>query len=117
MLIDPRDHKSELEQSRGTEAKIWIFHVTLNRLAIGLFRKCDPEALYIVAIGCEHLSGPFSWEEANLSIIEGQNDHGEVRHRVIDHRAGFELLCADVAMSRGLAAVPNNPFDGFLRDA
>jgi hypothetical protein len=34
-----------------------------------------------------------------------------------DEQAGFELLCASVVIVRGLATVPENPFDNFIDDA
>ena len=117
-LIDPKNHESVLTEWRGAEAKLWIFHVTHNRLAISLFRKGGQEAIYIVGIGCEHISGPFSWKDADVKIIsEPPNQWAEIRHRVVDEKAGFDLLCSSVTITRGPASVPDSPFENFLGGA
>jgi|SRR5262249_10617550 len=116
-LIDPQKHESILAEWRGAQAKIWVFHITHNRLALSLFRNGEQEAIYIVAIGCEHISGRFSWKEADVEIIaEPPTQWGEIRHRVVDKKAGFELLCSGVAIARGPAGVPESPFESFLDD-
>jgi|SoiMethySBSTD1v2_1073268.scaffolds.fasta_scaffold2679575_1 hypothetical protein len=116
-LIDPQKHESILTEWRGAQAKIWIFHVSHNRLALCLFRTGEHEVIYIVAIGCEHISGPFSWKEADVEIItDPPNQWGEIRYRVVDKKAGFELLCSGVAIARGPEGVPESPFENFLDD-
>jgi hypothetical protein len=117
-LIDPKDYESVLAGWRGAQAKIWIFHVTHNRLAISLYRNGEQEALYIVAIGCEHIVGPFSWKEADVNIVtEPPAQQGMIHHRVVDKNAGFDLLCSGVAIARGPASVPESSFENFLGDA
>ncbi len=117
-LIDLKKHESVLADWRGAKAKIWIFHVTHRRLAISLYRNGEQEVIYIVAVGCEKIAGPFSWTEADVEIIkEPLNQHGEIHHRVMDKRAGFDLLCSGVAIVRGPASVPDSFFDDFLGDA
>jgi hypothetical protein len=114
-IIDPKNHESVLAQWANAEAKIWIFHVSLKRMAIVLTRKGERNAIYIVAIGCENISGPFSWKRANI-IIEKNMQKGDVRYRVIDRQAKFDLLCGGVAIAHGPATVPINPFDNFIGD-
>jgi hypothetical protein len=93
-IIDPMDHESILAQWRGAQAQIWTFHVSLKRMAIKLIRKGETEAIFIVAVACEHISGPFSWKEA-----------------------GFELRCAGVALASGPTGVLPNPFENFIGHA
>jgi hypothetical protein len=117
-IIDPTNHELVLAQWANTDAKIWVFHVSLKRMAIVLTRNGEPEVLYIVAVGCEHISGPFSWKQANVSIItDAPNQWGEVYRRIIDKQAGFELRSLDVVLARGPAGIPVNPFDNFIGDA
>ncbi len=86
-----------------------------NRMAINLFRKGEQESLYIVAVGCERISGPLQWERANVTLVtEQSNQWGEIRRRVVDSQAGFELLCSDVTVACGPAGVPDDPFDRFF---
>ena len=114
-IIEPKDHESVLAQWSGAYAKIWIFHISRKRLAINLSRKDGQEALFIVGIACERISGPFRWDEADIAIItEPPNQWGEVRRRIVDKQAGFELVCSDVTIAHGPDGVPNDPFDNFL---
>jgi hypothetical protein len=58
--------------------------------------------------------GPFSWNNASIEIItESPDQFGQIHRRVVDEKAGFDLLCSDVAIARGPAAVPDNPFNPF----
>jgi hypothetical protein len=114
-VIDPKTHESVLAKWRGAQAKIWLFHVSLSRMVLNLSRKDEQEALYLVAVGCERISGPFHWEPAEVSILtEPPNQRGEVYRRILDKQAGFELLCSDVVIARGAKSVPSDPFSGFL---
>jgi hypothetical protein len=114
-IIEPKNHDSVLAQWRGARAKIWIFHVSHNRMAIDVSKKGERDALYIVAVGCERISGPFCWDDADIAVItEPPNQWGEVRRRIVDKHAGFELVCSDVTIAHGPAGVPNDPFDNFL---
>ena len=117
-IIDPQEHGATLSQWRGAQAKMWLFHVTHNRIALALSRKGQFRSLYIVALGCTQISGPFSWQNANISVVtEPSDDAGGSRCRIVDGGAGFELVCSDVAIALGPSSVPPSPFDGFLRDA
>ena len=118
-IIDLKDQESVLTEWRGAKAAIWAFHISHGRMAIVFERKGElHEFLYIIGIACEHLSGPFRWDQASITIItEPPNQWGEVRRRIIDKQAGFELVCRDVAIARGLGSVPKDPFENFFGDA
>jgi len=63
------------------------------------------------------MSGPFSWDEADISItVEPPNQYGEICDRVIDKKAGFDLLCSSVTLVRGDIGMPTSPFENFLDD-
>jgi hypothetical protein len=114
-LIAPNERDSALAQWSGASAKVWLFHVTRNRMAISLYRKGEHESLYIIAEGCERISGPLKWQQAEITLATEQpNQWGEVRRRIVDSHAGFELLCSYVTIARGPAGVPKDPFDGFF---
>jgi hypothetical protein len=115
--IRQEEQEAVLAQWCGTRAKIWLFHVSHNRMAIHLVRKGEREGIYIIAVGCERFVGPFSWDQANIIVVtEPPNQWGEVRRRIMDKQAGFEVLCSDVVIAHGPAAVPEDPFDNFLVD-
>jgi hypothetical protein len=114
-IIPPKDQESVLAEWRGAKAAIWAFHISLKRIAIILTRKDGFEALYIIGVGCEHLSGPFRWDQANITITtEPPNQWGEVKCRITDKEAGFELLCSSATMARGIGGPPVDPFTNFL---
>ena len=116
-IIEPKNHESMLAQWHGAQAKMWLFHVSHNRTAICLYRKGEQEAIYVIAVACERISGPFCWKQAEVTVItEEPNQWGELRRRIVDGQAGFELVCADVVIVRGPASVPDDPFDSFLGD-
>lgn len=115
MIIEPGNHDLVLAEWRGALAHIWLFHISLRRMGIMLSRIGGREALYVCGASCKQISGPFSWEQANLSVIvETPNAWGEVVRRIVDRQAGFELLCSDVTLVGGTAGVPPDPFSGFF---
>ena len=90
-VIEPKDHESVLTQWRGTHAKIWIYHISRKRLAINLSKEGEQEALFIIGIACERISGPFRWDQADVRILtEAPNQWGDVRRRIAD--AGRVLI-------------------------
>jgi hypothetical protein len=117
-VIDDQSRDSVLNEWRGSDAKLWMFHVTHNRLAVMLSRPDNPEVLYLVAIGCEWIRGPFSWQRANISIhsLPGDRNFDAVT-RVVDEAAGFELRCSSAALARGPATDLDTSFKNFLGDA
>jgi hypothetical protein len=114
-IVDLQAQNSILNEWRGANAKIWLFHVTHKRLALHLFRTDEHEAIYIVAVSCEKIAGPFSWKNADISIAVEQDSQGESVYHVLDRQAGFELLCSGgVVMARGPQMVPMDPFRNFI---
>ena len=80
------------------------------------------EILYAVGTGGQHISGPFRWDNARLSIapsdIKRSDVTGEPLTRLFDESAGFELLRqSGVWLVRGLKTDIVNSFgDQFLGD-
>lgn len=106
---------SELTRWQGAEAVVWMYHATHRRLAIMLSRPGEPEVLYVVAVGCAHIHGPFRWQDASLTIAEPdrKDEHGTTA-RVEDKRAAFEIRCSSVALALGPATDYDATFEGFL---
>ena len=114
-IIEPKERGSTLAQWRGAQVKIWLFHVTHDRMALALSRRGESESVYIVAVGCSHISGPFSRRSANVSdITEASDPPGGSRCRIVDEQAGFELVCSDVVIALGDSSVPPSPFEDFV---
>src|SRR5205823_2743924 len=105
-------------QWRAAKAQIWIFDVSLKRLALRIYRPNEPEVIYVIAVGCEHIIGPFTWNDANISItIESAKGNDQTKCRVLDKEAGFELRCSDARVVRGPSTDFEKTFDNFLGDA
>ena len=84
-----------LKKYEGGYAKIWAFKLSLNRLFIRLTLIGYEEVVYIVAVSCEHMIGPFSWKNAKLSIVkETDKENSEVIFYAIDIEAGFKLTAS-----------------------
>ena len=92
------DQNSLLADWRGSKAEVWIFHLTFRRLAVLLRLPERSEVLYVVGLGCRHINGPFSWQNAKLSISAaastGSVNPGEHLSRVYDLDGQFELVCS-----------------------
>ena len=113
-IVDLESRNRLLASWRGARVKVWLFHVTHMRLAICLSRPKEREAIYITAIGCRKITGPFSWKSADISISRQISEHHTLpQYLVADNNVGFELLCDSVTVVRGAAFVPTNPFRGF----
>ena len=55
------------------------------------------QVLFIVAIGCRNIRGPFTWSNSRLSI-----DRIDEEMTVVwDRPAGFELVCSLATIARG----------------
>jgi hypothetical protein len=108
-IVPPESHAAELSRWRGAHVALWIFHVTHKRLALRLSRRDESEVLYIVAVGCESIAGPFAWEAADVSIVQSGD-----RARVVDASAGFELGCSSITLVKGPSTEFDTSFEGFM---
>jgi hypothetical protein len=115
--VERAQQESVLARWRGASAQIWIFDVSLKRMAIRIYRPHEPELIYITAVGCKHITGPFSWEGADFSIErEPEGAEYPTSSRIIDKAAGFELRCSDAGVVRGPSTDFEKTFDNFLGD-
>lgn len=111
-FIDPTQYESTLTKWQGANAKIWILDASLNRLAIRFSRREDPEEFYTIGVSCKHITGPFDWDNAYISITDNVDEQCT---KVSDKAAGFELLCTDgIVMAQGPVGMLYKTFDKFL---
>ena len=89
-LIPSEESASVLQTWHGANAKIWQFHASLGRLAIQIYRPLEGNQLYLVAVSCLHIAGPFHWTNNQLEIIERSQGQTTL---IQDHVARFELHC------------------------
>lgn len=109
--LTPEEYKQALEKYRGAYAQLWLFSVSRKRFVIRLSFKGEMEELFIICVGCEHISGSFHWDNANISIMEEgalSKDLNESNTRVFDVQAKFELFC-----NGGIAMIISSDADTF----
>jgi hypothetical protein len=106
------DQNSLLAEWRGAKAEVWIFHLTFRRLAVLLRLPEKSEVLYVVGLGCRHINGPFSWQNAKLSVSvvtpSGSATRGERLSRVYDQDGQFELVCSGGVVLLQLPEIVNS---------
>ena len=96
-------------------AQVWLFNVGHKRLAIRLELSESNEVLYIIAISCEHITGPFVWQKVRIQIIESINERSSVITVIKDTNAGFELTSSGgVTMVIAPKSDFTQSFDNFL---
>lgn len=83
-------------------------------MGIRLYRDFEPDALWVCGVNCKHITGPFSWEESDVSIqLEPSIEpfHGYAPGSILDKRAGFERRCGTAILVH--ASLGERPFDRF----
>ncbi len=117
-FLDPRQNNELLVKYRGSYATVWLFEVLFTRLGLRLEKPGESEVLYVLGASCKHITGPFSWDNACVSIVLGE-EPGEP-DVIMDKTAGFELRCGTAGLAVGLAADldrnlddPNDPTNPF----
>jgi hypothetical protein len=113
-IVPIEDQFAALQSWQGAYAKVWMFHVSHNRLAIHLSKKNETHGLYIFAISCEYISGNLGWDNSSISLSIEYDSFNEKQCKIIDERNHFEIRCSDVILASGPCEVPSDPFDKFL---
>lgn len=116
-VIPDSERTEELLRWRGGIAKVWLYHISLRRLAIRIHRPSMSSVLYIVGNGCEYICGPFGWSDAEL-VIDDELDRtsGDNVCHVKDAAARFELRCSAASLAVGPASELDESFANFLGD-
>ena len=97
-IIQSKDVRSTLTEWKGGEAKVWIFDLTFNRLAIRVLKRRQSEILYVTGVGCRFINGPFSWKKVDLVCT--RDAKRKPAWAILDRANGFELRCESVALMR-----------------
>lgn len=105
-----------LQQFKGNEALIVMYSPTFRRLVINLYNLYGSgEVLYLTLAGCEHIKGPFNWDNANISLTDVPDPRGGRLTMVSDNTAGFELTAnAGFILFHGPANEFGDTFDNFI---
>jgi hypothetical protein len=92
--IEEKDFTYALQQYSGAYAEVWMYSASLKRLLLRLYLKDKRGFLYLLAVSCHSMSGPFAWVDNEIEIArEPENENGQLITRITDRRAGFELVC------------------------
>ena len=93
-----------LAEWAGSNAAVWMYHVTHRSMLIRLDVPGSRQALFIVAGGCERINGALKWSNATISIERlGESVI------VSDRDALFNLQCSFVSLYVG----SSSSFDSF----
>ncbi len=113
--VPESEHHLALQRWEGGQAKVWLYHVSLRRLAIRVQTAAHDEALFLVATGCERITGPFVWGNACLRVSKGKDPAtGEGYCVIADRAVGFELRCSTVSLATGSPYEVDASFDDCL---
>jgi hypothetical protein len=80
-------------------------------MVLRLSRNTDATVLYVLAVGCKDMCGPFFWHSSTLEVRISAA--GCV---IRDSNAGFILTCDTVGLISGDAGDLELDFDAFLED-
>ena len=84
-----------LKDYQGAKAMIWSFVLTHRKLFIQLDHPSKDKVVYLVAIGCQQIQGPFSWKDANLCVSEEKEQLStEFNSLIVDDVSGFQLVAS-----------------------
>lgn len=104
-IINIEDCNKKLSEFKGASIQIWSFNITHKRLLLRLWMWSESEhkiedEIFISALGCEHITGPFSWKNSYISIEKESNkETTETEYRIKDKNSDFQLIAtAGVAL-------------------
>lgn len=96
-----RDTTEVLAHWRGGRAKVWDYTPSLARLTLRVESNLRPGNLHIVCGGCQHIHGPFHWEESTFEVVPADDSGWILR----DAAADFEVRCGVVGVQENVDPV------------
>jgi hypothetical protein len=118
MVVDPGKRDATLRRYQGGSAKIWLYHITMRRMALRIAHPALPEVLYVVGIGCDRIEGPFAWAPADVAVTDRvDHSNGENVCDITDAASGFNLRCSTASLATGPANELDHTFENFLGDS
>lgn len=105
-----------LKSYAGARFQIFLYELTLNRIALRLTSPSIVEVLYIIGIGTESMCGYFSFDNANFSIQSILNlDNSESLIKIADVNTKFEIITSGgFTLAQGLESEFGISFNDFL---
>lgn len=117
IVTDIKEANTLLQSYIGAMLQIAFYSESLKRIAI---RVCLPnveEIVYLVGVGCESISGRFSFLNVNLSITQHVDEETkDTVTKISDEMSGFEIATAGgFSLAQGLESEFGTSFDNLLR--
>ncbi|WP_445456095.1 hypothetical protein [Flavobacterium sp. HNIBRBA15423] len=106
-----------LKHYAGAKLEIVMYNISLKRILLRLSFSNIEEVLYVVGVGCESLNGNFKYINANLNIIQLNNENHDFITIIADNLSGFTLnTSGGFALVQGVNSEFGISFDDFLKD-
>jgi hypothetical protein len=99
--IAEANRHSLLQKWQGGMARIWDYTPSLSRMTIRVTFKDLEGSLYIVCGQCQHITGPFFWENCTFERHQRMESGDEVVQVLQDAGVGFELRCMVISEVEG----------------
>lgn len=113
-LVLLEEYESILNKWRGSSVLVQMYHASLKRLLLRLSNPDEEKVLYLLAVDCIYMSGPFEWSDALIVTQKVSDSHGGWNCQIIDKNSAFKLICSSISLAIGSELEFDISFDGFL---
>ena len=116
IITDLTEANNLLKSLTDFNAQIWMFHISHKKIAIRFStKKVEELVVYLVVVSCDYMTGPFSWNKANIFISKKLDENSELRYKIVDKDSKFELISSGgFSIAQGLESEFGKSFDDFL---
>lgn len=116
IITELQEANSVLQSYKGGKASVWLYSVSLKRLAVRVSLPNINYITYIIGVSCDQICGPFSWDNANIVIeVESYFDKEGPITKIYDNFAGFILSASGgFSLAQGLDSEFGESFDNFI---
>lgn len=91
--LTDQEYETALNKYKGAFVQLWLFSVSRKRLAVRFSFPGKEDDLFVIVVGCSHISGPFSWENAEVGLVSEGRPDNETITGLTDRGANFEIKC------------------------
>lgn len=118
IITDVTEANNLLHSYIGAILQIAFYSESLKRIAIRICLPDVNEVVYLVGVGCESISGRFSFSNIHLSIVMTVDDEmKETLTKISDITSGFQLVTTGgFSLAQGYESEFGESFDDFLKD-
>ena len=119
LVTDIKEANNLLQSYVGATLQIAFYRESLRRMAIRIMRRNVDEIIYLVGVGCQSISGRFSFSNVNLSItLDVDKVTNENLTVISDEASEFKLITSGgFALAQGVESDFGRSFDNFFNEA